>query len=83
MTTTMNTSERSISLTISLNSNPAVEGRYFLDVRDTTPGCKNRQITTRIRDHADMMSFVNSMITMAARMDIAVTLTDDTNELGL
>lgn len=66
------TTNRSISLTVTLSSNPAVAGRYFADLRDTSPGCNNRQMTTKTADGPEMNAFIATVRSLAAAADAPV-----------
>jgi hypothetical protein len=73
--------KRTSKITVTLSTNPSVDGRYFVDVRDTTKG-HNRQLTTRTNDADYVRDFVRD-VKMAARIKgIDLTIEDTTSELG-
>lgn len=76
------TTNKSISIEISTSSNPAVAGEFFADMRDTSPGCGNRQMTTRTCDREPMRVFVSTVTSLAAAQDIAVTVIDTAGALA-
>jgi len=71
---------RTMSVTISISTNPSVAGRYFVDVRDTTAG-RNRQVTTRTRDKDEVTEFLAAIEDAARGNSINVTITDTTREV--
>lgn len=68
---------KSVSITVSMSTNPAVSGRYFVDVRDTTEG-RDRQMTTRHED--DPRAFVRELTAVFVNGGIAVVVMDNTLE---
>lgn len=70
---------KTVSVTISVSTDTRVQGRYFVDVRDTTGG-RDRQLTTRVLD--DPAPFLAELGAAAAQNDVAVTVTDTTGELA-
>ena len=69
----------SISIKITRSSNPAVDGDYFADVRNTSDG--DRQMTTRTLHRAEMGDFIATLRSLATYPHIAVTVTDTTGEV--
>lgn len=74
--------EKTVKISVGLSTNPAVAGRYFLDVRDTTNGA-NRQLTTRTLDQLDAESFLADFQAAADKASVAVTVEDSTGELNI
>jgi len=73
---------KTITVTVSLSTNPAVAGRYFADLRDTTNN-RNHQMTNITRDADEIRTWIGQIEGLAARRDITVTVTDTTGELAL
>ena len=70
-------SEKTVTATVSISTDGRVEGRYFIDVRDTTGGA-NWQMTTRITDTP--ADFIRDLTTEAIRQGIIVEYIDTTGE---
>jgi hypothetical protein len=62
---------KEMTITVSLSTNPQVEGRYFIDIRDTTGG-RNRQMTTRVRDHKPALRFIEDVKAEAVKHNVTV-----------
>jgi len=71
---------KSMSVTITVSTDPRFDERYFIDVRDTTGG-RNIQMTTRHADADAARDLVSRITAEADRRDIAVTTLDRTCEL--
>ena len=69
---------KTVKITISFSTNPAVPGPFFADARDTTNGT-NRQMTTRTGSAATLRDFINDAATAAQRAGVALTVEDDTS----
>lgn len=74
--------KKSVKIVIGISTNPSVAGRYFAQLLDTTHGTAN-QLTTRTEDLDEIREFIGSVEGMASRMEIAVTIEDQTGELNL
>lgn len=66
---------KTIEARVSISTNPAVSGRYVVDVRDTTNGA-DRQLTTRITDSPDQ--FIAELTAEAVKQDVTVETIDQT-----
>jgi hypothetical protein len=73
---------KSVKITVMTSTNPAVEGRYFATMNDTTGG-RNRQMTTVTRDEAELIAWIEQAREQAARFEIELTIEDETKELGI
>ncbi len=69
------TPAKTVEARVSLNTNPQVEGRYFVDVRDTTGG-RDRQMTTRVTDTP--AAFVAELTAAGLKAGVFVELVDET-----
>jgi hypothetical protein len=68
---------KTVTATVSISTNPAVAGRYFIDLRDTTGGA-NRQMTTF---HTDTPATVLREVTAAGlKAGVLVESVDATGE---
>lgn len=74
--------EQTAKITVSLSTNPAVSGRYFVDVRDTTGG-RNRQLTTRTNDADYVLDFVQKAREQAGPAGVTLMVEDRTGELSI
>lgn len=75
--------EKRVSITISLSTNPAVEGDYFLDVRDVTSGPTwGRQLTTQTLHLDEARDYLATFGSMAAANSIGVSVLDETGEVN-
>lgn len=70
---------KAVTVTTSISTDTRVQGRYFIDVRDTTAG-RNRQMTTRVLD--DPAPFIAELTEAAAQHDVTVTVIDESGELA-
>lgn len=66
---------KTVNAEISINTHPAVAGRYFVDVRDTTNGAY-RQMTTKVTDTP--AAFITELQAAASGAGVTVTVTDVT-----
>jgi hypothetical protein len=74
--------DKAVKITVGFSTNPAVSGRYYLDVRNVTAGA-NRQLTLRVLDQLDAESFLSDFRAAASKASIAVTVEDETGELNI
>jgi hypothetical protein len=78
--------DKNVTVTVSISTNPQVAGRYFIDVRDTTHDPDPRtahQMTTRTRDAGPAVGFIGDLTRAAHRQGVRVTVKDTTDELPL
>lgn len=68
-------SDKTIEARVSISTDTRVEGRYFVDVRDTTAG-RNRQMTTRVTD--EPAKFVQELTAAGLAAGVFVELVDNT-----
>lgn len=76
--------DKNVTVTISLSTNPDVDGRYFIDVRDTTRVENPRhahQLTTRTRHRKEALGFLDDLRAEARKQGVRVTVKDETGEL--
>lgn len=66
---------KTVEARISISTDTRVEGRYFVDVRDTTGG-RNRQMTTRVTDTP--AEFVAELTKIGLEAGVFVELVDET-----
>jgi hypothetical protein len=71
---------RSVEIRVSISTDPRRDGRYFIDVRDTTDG-RNRQMTTVVDDLEGALSFISKADDECKRQGITLTLIDNTQEM--
>ncbi len=74
--------KKTVEIRVSVSTDTRVAGRYFIDLRDTTNGA-NRQMATRVMDREDALVFIGQAEGAASRAGVAITLLDETGELGL
>lgn len=70
---------KTVTAQVSLSTNPAVAGRFFVDVRDTTNGAF-RQMTTRTTDTP--AAFIAELAEAAKSAGVTVSVDDTTGELA-
>lgn len=70
--------DKTVEARVGISSDTRVEGRYFVDVRDTTNG-RDRQMTTRVTD--DPLSFIQELTTAGLAAGVLVTYVDNTGEM--
>lgn len=75
----MNKASKTTEARVSISTNPSVQGRYFVDVRDTTAG-RNRQMTTRTTDTPAV--FVAELTAAGIAAGVFVELVDNTGEVA-
>jgi len=68
-------SDKTVEARVSINTNPQVEGRYFVDVRDTTGG-RDHQMTTRITDTP--AEFIRELTAAGLKAGVLVEFIDHT-----
>lgn len=68
-------SGKSMTVSLGISSDTRVEGKYFLDVRDTTNG-RNRQMTTRVNDAPEILTVINELMDLAAQHKVEFTTVD-------
>lgn len=66
---------KTVEARVSISTDTRVEGRYFVDVRDTTGG-RNRQMTTRVTDTPAV--FVAELTAAGLAAGVFVELVDET-----
>lgn len=71
--------DKKVKITVSLSTNPDVEGRFFVDVRDVTNG-RNRQMTTRTRDDGPARRFIEQVQEEGARQGVEVEVVSETRD---
>lgn len=71
--------DRNLKVTVSINTNPQVAGRYSVDVRDMTGG-RNRQMNVKITDAP--ADFLDKLVTACDQLPFHFTieLDDQTGE---
>ena len=78
----MSETKKTVEIRISVSTDFRTEGRYFLDLRDTTNGA-NRQMMVRKADREDILVLIGQIEGHAARNAVTVTILDETKELGV
>lgn len=76
-------SDKTMVIYVGISTDTRVEGRYFLDVRDTsrpTEDPKGRQLTTRVTN--DPLDFIRRATAEGIRQGVLVTFEDETGEIG-
>lgn len=68
-------SNKTVEARVSISTDTRVEGRYFVDVRDTTGG-QNRQMTTRVTNTP--AEFVKELTAAGLKAGVFVELVDET-----
>jgi hypothetical protein len=68
-------SAKTVEARVSISTDTRVQGRYFVDVRDTTGG-RNRQMTTRVTDTP--AAFVAELTAAGLKAGVFVELVDNT-----
>jgi hypothetical protein len=68
-------SDKTVEARVSVSTDTRVEGRYFVDVRDTTGG-RNHQMTTRVTDTP--AEFVAELTAAGLAAGVFVELVDNT-----
>lgn len=68
-------SEKIVEARVSINTNPQVAGRYFVDVRDVTDG-RDHQMTTQVTDSP--ACFVAKLTKAGLAAGVFVELVDQT-----
>ena len=71
--------DKTVEVRVSISTDTRVEGRYFVDVRDTTAG-RDHQMTARVTD--DPLSFIRDLTAEGIRQGVLVTYEDRTGELA-
>ena len=71
--------DKTVEARVGISTDTRVEGRYFVDVRDTTNGA-DRQMTTRVTD--DPLSFIQELTAAGLAAGVFVTYVDNTGELA-
>ena len=71
--------DKTVEARVSISTDTRVEGRYFVDVRDTTAG-RDRQMTTRVTN--DPLSFIRELTAAGLAQGVLVTYADNTGELA-
>jgi hypothetical protein len=71
--------DKTVEARVGISTDTRVEGRYFVDVRDTTAG-RDRQMTTRVTD--DPATFIRELTAEGIRQGVLVTYVDNTGELA-
>jgi len=71
--------DKTVEARVSISTDGRVEGRYFVDVRDTTAG-RDRQMTTRVTD--DPLKFIRDLTAEGIRQGVLVTYVDNTGEVA-
>jgi hypothetical protein len=71
--------DKTVEARVGISTDTRVEGRYFVDVRDTTNG-RDRQMTTRVTD--DPLSFIRDLTAEGIRQGVSVTYVDNTGEMA-
>lgn len=66
---------KTVEARVSISTDTRVEGRYFVDVRDTTGG-RNHQMTTEVTD--DPARFVRELTAAGLKAGVFVELVDET-----
>lgn len=76
-------SDKTMVIYVGISTDTRVEGRYFLDVRDTsrpTQDPRGRQLTTRVTD--EPLDFIRRATAEGIRQGVLVTFEDETGEIG-
>jgi hypothetical protein len=68
---------KTVEARVSISTDGRVQGRYFVDVRDTTDGA-DRQMTTRVTDAP--ADFIAELTTAGIAAGVLVTYVDNTGE---
>jgi hypothetical protein len=68
-------SDKTVEARVSISTDTRIEGRYFVDVRDTTNG-RNHQMTTRVTD--DPAKFIQELTAAGLKAGVLVTYIDET-----
>lgn len=71
--------DKTVEARVSISTDERVEGRYFVDVRDTTAG-RDRQMTTRVTD--DPLAFIQELTAAGLAAGVLVTYLDNTGEMA-
>lgn len=71
--------DKTVEARVGISTDTRVEGRYFVDVRDTTNG-RDHQMTTRVTD--DPLSFIQELTAAGLAAGVLVTYVDNTGELA-
>jgi hypothetical protein len=71
------TPAKTVEARVSISTDTRAEGRYFVDVRDTTGG-RNRQMTTRVTDTP--AAFVAELTAAGLKAGVFVEMVDQTGE---
>lgn len=66
---------KTVEARVSISTDTRVEGRYFVDVRDTTGG-RNHQMTAQVTD--DPAGFVRELTATGLKAGVFVELVDET-----
>jgi len=69
--------DKTVEARVSISTDGRVEGRYFVDVRDTTAG-RDRQMTTRVTNTP--ADFIRDLTAEGIRQGVLVTYVDNTGE---
>lgn len=77
------TTTKALRVEISRNTNPAVSGRYFVDVRCTSEG--DRQVTTFIDDAQRVVTWIKTVTSADTDLiqPLTWTVVDTTGELEI
>lgn len=67
--------DKTVEARVSVSTDTRVEGRYFVDVRDTTGG-RDRQMTTRVTD--EPVKFIQELTAAGLKAGVMVTYVDKT-----
>ncbi len=70
---------KTVKAIVSISTDPRVQGRYFVDVRDTTNGAY-RQMTTRTTD--DPAAFIRELTTKGVEHGVWVDFEDETGDMA-
>lgn len=71
--------DKTVEARVSISTDTRVEGRYFVDVRDTTAG-RDRQMTTRVTDNP--LGFIQELTAEGLKQGVMVTYLDNTGEMA-
>lgn len=75
--------DKTMVIYVGISTDTRIEGRYFLDVRDTsreTQDPRGRQLTTRVTN--DPLDFIRRATAEGIRQGVLVTFEDETGELA-